>query len=384
MIVTQNKKRITKVGWGILSILFSFLFFSLAMWSTAGHDYIIVNLLTLLFTFIIYALLLDYRKVLLGVGVLFLTLIILEPSIRLSDVLLMIVITLGVLIGGAIRMRKIKIAVVFFSLASIFLFFVYNYYYTHIEFETNQSLHLSKLENKTHLLVGKNNQHPAFYSDTVYLINFSFLNCKPCRLKKPFLEKIAKQFKNSPFKIVNIHSFESKEIFDTQYSLSFGENYHDIEDAIAKSLGVYSAPTGFIFNKKQELVRRYVGFGLDNAQTYLEKTQKLIKKLINEKKAYLLPTNIDLGKISCQKTKKIELKVVNPSSKTITIEGVSKSCSCTDVEVSSYNVKPNSHSTISLVYNPIDDFQKVKKSIIIRTSDGQILSFKFEADVLAQ
>tara|TARA_R110002072_G_scaffold303031_1_gene491527 strand:+ start:27543 stop:27932 length:390 start_codon:yes stop_codon:yes gene_type:complete len=103
-----------------------------------------------------------------------------------------------------------------------------------------------------------------------------------------------------------------------------------------------------------------------------------------EKKAYLLPTNIDLGKISCQKTKKIELKVVNPSSKTITIEGVSKSCSCTDVEVSSYNVKPNSHSTISLVYNPIDDFQKVKKSIIIRTSDGQILSFKFEADVLAQ
>ena len=118
--------------------------------------------------------------------------------------------------------------------------------------------------------------------DTVYLVNFTFYACKPCRDKQPSLELLEKAFVNKPFKLVTIHCVDSIDVFEKHYS-KYPNCYHNPNEKISLKLGIQSYPYEIIFSKSGREMRRYAGFTRDSQKDYLEKTTELIERLIQEK-----------------------------------------------------------------------------------------------------
>lgn len=118
--------------------------------------------------------------------------------------------------------------------------------------------------------------------DTVYLVNFTFYSCKPCRDKKKVLRELKLKFNNVPFQLINVHTAEPLSVFKTYYRDS-DYAFHNSDSENDKKLGVDSYPCEFIFDKKGNEIRRMKGFSLDAQEDYLETTSLLINKLIDEK-----------------------------------------------------------------------------------------------------
>jgi thioredoxin-related protein len=116
----------------------------------------------------------------------------------------------------------------------------------------------------------------------VYLLNFSFQNCLPCRVKKKYTPEIIERFKNQPFRLIEIHIFEEKKIFDGSYMLYYPYVYHDSLKRLTKLFGVTGGPTEFVFNKNGKAVRKHEGFDHDVAKNYVNQTTELIQKLLAE------------------------------------------------------------------------------------------------------
>lgn len=117
--------------------------------------------------------------------------------------------------------------------------------------------------------------------DTVYLVNFTFYACKPCRDKQPSLEILEKAFANKPFKLVTIHCVDSIDVFEKHYS-KYPNCYHNPNEKISLKLGIQSYPYEIIFSKSGREMRRYAGFTRDSQKDYLEKTTQLIERLVSQ------------------------------------------------------------------------------------------------------
>lgn len=283
-LATKMKEKIITAGWVLLSILLSFAAFTLAQWLTAGGP-AIINFAALFFAFLISTRFSKYPFI----G--FLALILVLYIALLSDINLELFhliqssfCLLGIVVIGLFKKKHYKSSAAIFLVSFLYLVFIKTSYINQLNYQYKDKSELAILNENRTFLIGHHNEHPYFNSDTVYLVNFSFRNCLPCRHKKNALKTLAKQHKNGPFKIVQIHSFkEPMEIFREDYYFDYTEPYHDSLNHLADKLKIYGAPTEIIYNKKGRAVRRLDGYNAEAESTYIEKTSELIQKLIHEK-----------------------------------------------------------------------------------------------------
>jgi|GEM_PF-2970988 thiol-disulfide isomerase/thioredoxin len=220
-----------------------------------------------------------------GSGSLILTICIarfLYEGLIFQVILIVLFVFLGELVGLLWKLKKMYLGIFLLNISIVLLIYLGFFFYPKLETDPKLNFNLSNLQNSSESLIGHDNGHPIFNRDTVYLVNFSFQNCLPCRLKKKYLSQLETEFKGKPFKIIEIHTFEEKTIFDESYMLDYPFVYHDSLQKIAKLYQISGGPEELIFNKKGKAIRRLVGFSKDIAQTYLDETKKMISKLLKE------------------------------------------------------------------------------------------------------
>lgn len=281
---TKLKEKIALAGWILLSVLLSFAAFILAQWLTAEESSLI-NFSSLFFAFLISSRLAKYPFI----GFISLWLfcsVILSDSDNELDLFHFIQMSfcfLGVSVTVLFKKKHYKSSIALFLVSVVYLIFIKLAYINQLGYDYKDKSDISILNENRNFLVGHNNEHPIFNSDTVYLINFSFRNCLPCRHKKISLKTLSKKYKHSAFKIIEIHSFESMEIFQDYYYFDHAVTYHDSLNHLSQTLKIYGAPTEIIFSKTGKAVRRLDGYTSEAETSYIESTSKLIQKLIHEK-----------------------------------------------------------------------------------------------------
>jgi thioredoxin-related protein len=161
-------------------------------------------------------------------------------------------------------------------------FYLHYFVYSIPVFDSSPTAELSKLEENKSFLIGHHGERPSFYKDTVYLVNFSFHNCTPCQRKKKYLPKIREHFDGKAFKIIEVHIFEKKEVFDEIYMLDYPFVYHDSLNHVNQLFGVSGGPEELLFDKKGRAVRKHVGFSRDEGEQYVKETVLFINELLAE------------------------------------------------------------------------------------------------------
>ncbi len=283
MISLKEKSKIKNWLSFILAILIALVFFFLAQWIPLGTKIIYNNLLIITF-FFIYGYLMGFNYGFFGACFLvtFLTLMLKkDDSFYWTHFFQFGLLILGTLSGAMVKTKRIKLSV-FFSMCMLGMFIISFKYHSKPEYLTNLEYSLSDLQENSKFLVGHSGQNPVFNLDTIYLVNFGFRNCKPCRLKKNSLSKLRNVYSRKAFKIVEIHCFEDFDIFKNDYFVKYAETYHDSLDTISNILKIESAPTELIFDQKGRLVRSFSGFNLDLKSNYEYNTIKLINSLLHE------------------------------------------------------------------------------------------------------
>jgi thiol-disulfide isomerase/thioredoxin len=280
---SQTSKNLIIIGWVALSILLSFASFILVQWLTI-EGAAIINFISLFFAFSISSRFSKYPFIGITVLILFLDgLLLSDNALDLFHLIQDSFCLLGVSVMVLFKKKHYKSFIALFLVSTVYLFFIKSYYLDQLNYNFTDKSDLSVLIENRNFLIGHNKEHPTFNLDTVYLVNFSFRNCLPCRKKKPVLKALATEFGNSPFKIIQIHSFESMEIFREDYQFDYTKPYHDSLNYLAKTFKIYGAPTEIIFDKNGKVARRLDGYTSDAEDSYLQNTSKLIKKLIHEK-----------------------------------------------------------------------------------------------------
>jgi len=118
----------------------------------------------------------------------------------------------------------------------------------------------------------------------VVLLDFYFLNCKPCREKFPALEKLKSAFKDrNDVKIVGVYcdvdlSIKGLTPFLEKNKVTIA-TYIDKDLKLCKELGIKSYPVEVIINRKGEIVSTYWGFLSSASDKYLTERIKLINNL---------------------------------------------------------------------------------------------------------
>lgn len=279
----MNKIKIQEVGGYLLSILVALIFVVLAQWSVLGYP-IFYNSLLYVVLFLLHGSMFGLKKGMVGVAVMLLFIVILLVSdnyYQLTHFFQNGLMITACLTGGLLKIKKYYLSFVSLVIVSTLFGFAHRYHSTP-HYLTDEKITIEAINSVNSKLIGHDGKQLKLNADTVYLINFSFRNCAPCRRKKKSVEKMAIDFKNTPFKVVEIHAFEDKQIFDTDYFFNYAETYHDAEGRLSKKLRVLGAPTEFIFDKKGSLVRRLDGFEQDIKANYEETSYLLLKKIIHE------------------------------------------------------------------------------------------------------
>ncbi len=124
-----------------------------------------------------------------------------------------------------------------------------------------------------------------FQKDTIYLIEFFFKNCAPCRMKEKILPKVSEAFKNQPFKIIYV---DNAEIDDFQSftegarKKAYAENFYDEKNILIQNLKIQGFPLEIILDKKGVIRHTYHGYSFDDDNEYFTITTNKIKNLLNE------------------------------------------------------------------------------------------------------
>lgn len=122
----------------------------------------------------------------------------------------------------------------------------------------------------------------------VVLLDFYFMNCKPCREKFPALEKLKSAFNNrNDVEIIGVycdvdHSIEELPAFLEMHKITM-KTYIDKDLSLCKELGIKSYPVEFILNKNGEIVSTYWGFLMSASDKYIEERIELINELLKSK-----------------------------------------------------------------------------------------------------
>ena len=195
-----------------------------------------------------------------------------------------IVVDSSILIGATLgyfwRVKQWRVFVPLLAFVTVGSFYLHNYIYSIPVFDNSPSFEVSELNKNREFLIGHNGEHPSFYKDTVYLVNFSFHNCTPCQRKKKYLPKIREHFDGKAFKIIEVHIFEKKEVFDKIYMLDYPFVYHDSLNHVNQLFGVSGGPEELLFDKKGRAVRKHVGFSPDEGEQYVKETIAFINELL--------------------------------------------------------------------------------------------------------
>lgn len=100
-----------------------------------------------------------------------------------------------------------------------------------------------------------------------------------------------------------------------------------------------------------------------------------------QNKIYLESEQIDFGNIKHSKKVNFKLNIINGTNKLDSVIAISKSCGCTQVKQNRIILPANSEKSLDLIYNPNKDSGKIKKTIILRTSNESMLIYRFKAFV---
>jgi hypothetical protein len=123
----------------------------------------------------------------------------------------------------------------------------------------------------------------SFVPNKIYLIEFYFEHCLPCKMKEKDLPYLKGRVANNNFEIIYIDNgaADSKEVYDQLYTKNF-DHYYDSAGTFGNNLGIPGFPFEIIADRKG--IIRYVsnGYGANIREIYVEQTFKKIKTLIDE------------------------------------------------------------------------------------------------------
>ena len=123
------------------------------------------------------------------------------------------------------------------------------------------------------------------FNGKVVLLDFYFMNCRPCREKFPTLEKLKSAFSNrNDVEIIGVycdvdHSMNELPAFLAKYKVTI-KTYIDKDLKLRKELGITSMPVDIVLNKKGEIVSTYWGFQMGASDKYFDERVKLINELL--------------------------------------------------------------------------------------------------------
>lgn len=124
-----------------------------------------------------------------------------------------------------------------------------------------------------------------FVKDSIYLLEFYFKNCAPCKMKEKILPSIAQEFKNKPFKIVYMDNakLDNFQTFRNESkNKSYADNFYDENNKLVQNLNIQSFPLEIIIDKKGMIRHTYHGFSFEDDNEYFKITTTKIKELLNE------------------------------------------------------------------------------------------------------
>jgi thiol-disulfide isomerase/thioredoxin len=203
-------------------------------------------------------------------------------SLQLFNVCSLMV--LGAAIGTFTKQKKWWFSAVSFVLSLLVLWNANRNYSTIevVNVAPQQKTDISRFNELSKAFISQNGDSLHLSLDTVYLVNFTFYACKPCREKHPSLKLLQQTFANQPFKLITIHCVDSIDIFQKHYR-NIDNCYHNPNQKNSLKLGVSSYPYEIIFGKNGQEIRRHSGFSIDAKEDYLAKTKSLIEELVGKK-----------------------------------------------------------------------------------------------------
>ena len=276
-------------GWIILSTLCFLIILFLVQWLTfeVAHLLLIENHVLLLLLSCVFAILYPKRYGLTGAVVfvlLLLFLMFLNHNLTFPLYNSSALLVLGAAIGTFVKQKKWWFGVGSFVLSLIFLWNAQRVYgaIEVVDVAPRQKTDVARFNELSKTFISLDGQSLQLSKDTVYLVNFTFYACKPCRDKHPSLKLLEKAFANQPFKLITIHCVDSIDVFEKYYR-DVDNCYHNSDEKTSLKLGVKSFPFEIIYGKNGREMRRYAGFSLDSQKDYLEKTTQIIVRLIQEK-----------------------------------------------------------------------------------------------------
>ena len=276
-------------GWIILSTLCFLIILFLVQWLTfeVAHLLLIENHVLLLLLSCLFALIFPKLYGLTGAVVFVLLLLFLMflghnltfPLYNSSALLV-----LGAAIGTFVKQKKWWFGAGSFVLSLLVLWNAQRVYGTIevVDVAPRQKTDVARFNELSKTFSSLDGQSLQLSKDTVYLVNFTFYACKPCRDKHPSLKMLKKAFANQPFKLITIHCVDSIDVFEKHYR-NIDNYYHNPNLKTSLKLGVKSYPYEFIYGKNGREMRRYAGFSLDSKKDYITQTKSLIERLVRQR-----------------------------------------------------------------------------------------------------
>jgi thiol-disulfide isomerase/thioredoxin len=287
---TMTFKQLFKhIGWTLLSILCFLVILFLVQWLTYDVAILLLieNHLLLFLLSCLFAVIFPRPYGLTG-AIVFVTLLLLlmfldhNLSLQLYNICCLMV--LGAALGTFTKQKKWWFSAVSFVLSILVLWNAHRNYSTIeiVNVAPQQKTDISRFNELSKAFISQNGDSLHLSLDTVYLVNFTFYACKPCREKHPSLKLLQQAFANQPFKLITIHCVDSIDIFQKHYR-NIDNCYHNPNQKNSLKLGVSSYPYEILFGKNGQEIRRHSGFSIDAKEDYLAKTKSLIEELLGEK-----------------------------------------------------------------------------------------------------
>jgi thiol-disulfide isomerase/thioredoxin len=277
------------IGWISLSILCNTIILFLVQWLTfeVANLLLIENHLLLFLLSCLLAVIFPKRYALTGTFVfvaLLLFLMFLEHNLTFTLYNACALLFLGAATGTFVKQKKWWFSAGSFVLSLLVLWNAHRHYSTIevVRVAPQQKTDVASFNEQSKTFISHNGDSLHLSLDTIYLVNFTFYACKPCREKHPSLKLLEKTFANQAFKLVTIHCVDSPEIFQKHYQ-NIDNCYHNPNQKNSLKLGVSSYPYEIIFSKNGQEIRRHSGFTLEAKEDYLTQTKSLIEKLLLEK-----------------------------------------------------------------------------------------------------
>lgn len=276
-------------GWISLSTLCFLIILFLVQWFTfeVAHLLLIENHVLLLLLSCLFAIVFPKLYGLTGAVVfvaLLLFLMFLDHNLIFPLYNSSALLVLGAAIGTFVKQKKWWFGVGSFVLSLLVLWNAQRIYNTIevVDVAPRQKTDVARFNELSKTFSSLDGQSLQLSKDTVYLVNFTFYACKPCRDKHPSLKLLEKAFANQPFKLITIHCVDSIDVFEKHYR-NVDNCYHNPDEKTSLKLGVESYPYEIIYGKNGREMRRHAGFSLDSKQDYITQTKSLIEQLVRQR-----------------------------------------------------------------------------------------------------